>query len=200
MLVSFRSDPQTTESFPRAMQLHVTTVSGHRNSINPQQPLRCQISCQLYNTAGYLEFIYASRDLLDPSVPKAMLARRDWRPRPVHIRMHSGNDSAAHLVALKERGFIADGGPRTWDIVRMMQQKKMKNEPRRRQSTHSLTGATRDWLFGTSRGLGARDVPRHLYSLPESAGTRTGGVCGSVNMFPSEIPNMRQTSLLPVMH
>lgn len=60
MLVAIHYYPQM---LPGALQLHVTTVYSRWHSINPLQPLRCQIPGQAYDTAEYLDFTYASRDL-----------------------------------------------------------------------------------------------------------------------------------------
>lgn len=41
---------------------------------------------------------------------------------------------------------------------------------------------------------------RGVFFLPEVEKLRTGSVCRPGNAFPSEIPNMRQTNILPTIH
>lgn len=89
--------------------------------------------------------------------------------------------------------YISHESPTTPDIVIMMLEKQMKNEPCLPQPVF-LAGATHDSLFRTSCGLTAQDVSSHLYSLPESAEMRTRSVCCSVDVFPPEITNIGQTS------
>lgn len=91
------------ESLPRAMQLHVTAVNSPLafNKSFAASPLP-DLWPGLWHR--YLDFIYASRDLWDPSVPKATLAHHDWWTEDARVEMQTGNDNAAHLVMLKEQG------------------------------------------------------------------------------------------------
>lgn len=156
-----------------------------------------------------------SRDLQDPAVPEAMLAHHDWWRRLVHIQTQPGT-TAQHISLYwnnKLHLWWVPEGP--WDIVIMMQQKQMKNEmhfPLVFLLPHRGQCRTHDWLCSANYQLRPWNTMRLYYTathcmrgvlfffLLEVKKMRTGSVCRPGNAFPSEIPNMRQTNILPTIH